>query len=171
MIKQDNAIFMEPAEYEEYRKQQEEMLTQMRIENPEKITDVSLYQLNQGIITQMKDLTFTEIKKRMKLIRSWFYHNPAKYYALICWDYNYITIFHFPNDNYDEQVRELQENLLALGPIKAIDPHGEGQIIEMHQIEDHIEDIDAFEIWVTWDEKDGPKLFMLFPYDKGVIEI
>ena len=175
MIKQDNAIFMEPAEYEEYRKQQEEIinehLTQARIEHSDKITDVSLYQLNQGIIKQMKDLTSTEIKKRLKLIRSWLYHNPAKYYALICWDYNYITIFHFPSDNYDAQINEIQEILTALGPIKAIDPHGEGQAIEIHQIEDHIEDIDAFEIWITWHEEDGAKLFMLFPYDGGIVEV
>ncbi len=175
MIKDGNKIFMEPEEYEEYRKQQEEeikkQLAQVRVENPEKIADMSMYELNQDIIKQMKDLTNTEIKKRMKLIRSWLYNGTAKYYALICWDYNYITIFHFPNDNYDNQVNEIQEILMGLGPIKAIDPHGAGQALEIHQIEDHIQDIDAFEIWCTWEENDGPRLFMLFPYDGGIVEV
>jgi len=175
-IKDDkNVRIMEESEYLEYRHQQEEaikeQLEKVRVENPEKIADMSLYDLNKDIIAQMKNLTSTEIKKRMKIIRSWLYHNPAKYYALICWDYNYVTIFHFPSDNYDAQVNEIQEILTALGPIKAIDPHNNGQAVEAHQIEDHITDVDAFEIWLTWYEEDGARLFMLFPYDGGIVEV
>ena len=70
MLKQDNAIIMEEAEYKEYLQKQKEaikeQLEKVRVETPEKIADVSLYELNQNIIAQIKDLTPTEIKKRMK---------------------------------------------------------------------------------------------------------
>ena len=72
MLKQGNAIIMEEAEYKEYRQKQEEaikeQLEKVRVETPEKIADMSLYELNQNIIAQMKNLTPTEIKKRMKIM-------------------------------------------------------------------------------------------------------
>jgi len=175
MIKKDNAIFMEPEEYEEYKHQKEEELKaqfeQIRAENPEKIADTTMYDLNKSIISQMKDLTNTEIKKRMKLIRSWLYHDSDIYYGLICWDWNYVTIFRFPNDNYDEQVAEIQDILVNLGSIKAIDPHNGGHAMEVHKIEDQIENIQAFEIWIQVPEYDEPKMFMLFPYGGGIVEV
>ena len=175
MIEKDNAIFMEPDEYAEYmQKKKEELnaaLEQVRVENPEKIADTNMYELNKSIISQMKDLTNTEIKKRMKLIRSWLYNVPEVYYALICWDYHYITIFRFPDTNYDDQIKELQDILIDLGAIKAIDPHGMGRAIEIHQIEDHIKDVDAFEIWIQLPDDSEPKLFMLFPYGGGIVEV
>jgi len=175
IVETEQGIFMEAEDFEEYKKQKEqelkEQLAQVRIENPEKIADTTMYELNQNIISQMKDLTNTEIKKRMKLIRSWLYHRTSKYYALICWDYHYITIFNFPNDNYDDQVKSIQDILINLGPIKAMDPHGAGKALELHWIENHISEIDAFEIWVTFKEEDGPRMFMLFPYDGGVVTV
>ena len=175
MLKQGNAIIMEEAEYKEYRQKQEEaikeQLAKVRVETPEKIADMSLYELNQNIIAQMKDLTPTEIKKRMKTVRSWLYHGTAKYYALICWDYNYVTIFHFPNDNYDDQIQEITDILVALGPIRAIDPLSGGYTVDTHHIDDEIDNVDAFEIWIKYREDEDPKLFMLFPYDGGIVEV
>lgn len=175
MIENDNAIFMEQEEYEEYLKQKkaelDSQLQQVRLDNPKKIADVSMYELNQNIVAQMKNLTSTEIKKRMKLIRSWLYHDSDIYYALICWDFHYITLFHCPNDNYDEQIQQMQEILTSLGTIKAIDPHHMGHAMDMHHIEDNIEDVDAFEIWIQLADEDVPKMFMLFPYGGGVVEI
>ncbi len=174
MIEKDNAIFMEPDEYDEYRKQKtqelQEQFEKIRVENPEKILDTTMYDLNKDIIAQIKDMTPTEIKKRMKLIRSWLYHDTDIYYALICWDFNYITIFRFPNENWDEQVKEIQEIITSLGAVKAIDPHNGGKAMDLHHIEDEVENIDAFEIWIKLEEYQEPKMFMLFPYGGGIIE-
>lgn len=169
----DNAIFMEQDEYEEYLRQKKQELQdqfeKIRVENPEKIMDTTMYDLNHDLIAQLKDLTPTEIKKRMKLIRSWLYHDTDIYYALVCHEWHYITIFRFPNDNYDDQIKEIQEIITSLGPIKAIDPTGLGKAVEMHHIEDKIDQIDAFEIWIKID--DDMKMFMLFPYGGGIVEV
>jgi len=171
----DQGIFMEAEDFEEYKRQKQqelqEQLEKARLETPEKIADTTMYELNQNVISQMKDLTNTEIKKRMKLMRSWLYHSNEIYYALICWEYRYITIFRFPNKQYDEEIKTIQQILVDLGPIKAIDPHGMGEALQVHQLEDHIQDVDAFEIWLQPDPEKAPMMFMLFPYGGGIVEV
>jgi hypothetical protein len=72
---------------------------------------------------------------------------------LLCNDIHYYTVLHI-NNTADTSFEEIAVN--------CVQDIGVSQLVEAR------EDNEAVEIWMK--NKDGCKMFMLFPYDWGVVE-
>ena len=119
---------------------------------------ITLADLNSSIFAQLKPMTDEQLRKAQTDIYRMFgatmdpdipEHN---YWALICWDRRYITIFH--HDDYsDEELSDIfMEVIENLGEIKDITVN---------------EDTWTAEIWITNDE--GTYCYVFFDYKQGII--
>lgn len=115
---------------------------------------MSLYDLNQSIISQLPELT--ELDDKINLINEYKTNTANQYYMLYGKDISYFTLFHCQNPiftgNYPTLGEEVIDCLKSIGIIKCID---------------YTENKDAIEIWV--DYNDTSVCIYLFPYDNGVI--
>lgn len=117
--------------------------------------NMSLYDINKNIMSQMPDYTSEQIKeletKIDKESNDKYINNV--YFMLLCNDIHYYTIFHFNPE--EAEFRSLGEGVTFL-LLNA------GYTISADEVcEDHIE---------IWGKKDNEAyVFMLFPYDQGVV--
>jgi len=122
--------------------------------------DVSLYELNQGIMTKAPEYTQEQIDEAIKLIQD--YVNPIEheYYMLLSNERKYYTLFDvsIPLDAAKVPTilprveNEVIECLKSLGQIKSIELSDQGTI----------------ECWVTIG--DNSYVYYFFEYDEGVIK-
>lgn len=117
---------------------------------------MSLYELNKNIISQLPMITEEGIDTAINLIREYRTTTDNKYYALICREYGYYTMF-----NTKEVHGELSD--LGTGVFECLSNVGE--IITVNRDENGL----AIEIWVR--AKDDVFYFILFGYDQGVVTI
>lgn len=129
------------------------------ITTDEPLVEMSLYEMNQQLIAQMPDHEGEQLQADIILINQYDDKTKAKYYMLLCKEYNYYTIFNYYKTWADSAptlgkiVRECLENV---GTIRACDY-------------DNIDNPTAIEIWVHTNE-DETHCFHLFPYDEGVVD-
>lgn len=123
-------------------------------ESPKANFELSLFDLNKQIISQIEDYNEEDFTNAKKIIEKYINLKNGEFYMLLCRDLNYYTLFHrkqeynnFPIEN------ELIECLENIGSVKAFD------------ITDNE---DAIEIWVN--VKDEPYVMYFFNYDKGVVK-
>ena len=116
----------------------------------------SLYQLNQSIISQLPPYTEAQKKELADKITKWDLEvNPCvKYYMLLNNDRRYYTVLHYDDNSHTE-----------------FDSLGDGVVILLQEqgydiVSDEILD-DHCEIWIK--DKDETVVYLLFPYDKGVV--
>lgn len=118
--------------------------------------NMSLYEINQDIISQLPKYTDEQLTDLEKRISEWCDKDDFelnKFFMLLCRDINYYTIFNFnPNES---DFRFLGEGIVSL-------LYDTGYTIHSDEILD-----DHCEIWVKSEE--GTYAFMLFPYDQGVV--
>lgn len=119
--------------------------------------EINNYQIHKQLYSQMKPLDEEKMKEKLASIGSWFSaHMKQKFFMLMCKEEDYYTVLYIKDMNYSKAVKELHELLTWQGEILDIRyVHGE----------------DAYECWVKREEDEEAKMFYLFLYDWGVIEI
>ena len=117
--------------------------------------NMSLYEINQGIIGQLPKYDGDQIKNLEERIDKWDLENfiNKKYFMLLCRDINYYTLLHF--DEEKSEFRTLGEGVAYLFSEANYTIHSD-EILDDH-----------CEIWAKNEE--GTYAFMLFPYDEGVV--
>lgn len=121
--------------------------------------ELSIYDMNKQIISQLKPLKENEIESKICLINEYKAKNfDINYYMLYGKELNYFTLFDSEFENYDLKLETLGEAVISclsnLGEIKSIEPT----------------DDNAVEIWIT-DALNNTSCLYLFPYDTGVIQV
>lgn len=114
--------------------------------------EMSLYEINQSIISQLPKYTAEQHADLISRINEWATFD-TEYYMLLCRDINYYTIFHFNPEDSEFDTLGAGVNLLLQEVGFTI--HSD-EILDKH-----------CEIWGKNDN--GTYAFMLFPYDEGVI--
>lgn len=118
---------------------------------------MSLYEINQSIISQLPPYNADQICELMSKISNWDAENNTrvKYYMLLNNDKHYYTIFHY-DDNFNcADFRSLGQGVLIL-----LQEMGYS-IISDEILNDHCE------IWVKNSQE--TVVYLLFPYDQGVV--
>lgn len=120
----------------------------------------NLYNMNKSLVAQEKPLDHIALGVALAKIANWFQRSRAKYFMLLCHENRDYTLFNFvyihdPADHshYLHAAEELEECLVNRGKVISIE---------------YQEEEDAWEIWINDGE---PKVYYLFKYDMGVIEV
>ena len=148
----DKEIFMEQDEYQEYLKNKNQ-----KKDESKPVAQVSLYQLNQDIMSNYPALSEDGVRKGQLEFFDWISKLPdnPKFYMLLCHELNYYTLFHINDTATREDFwNEFYDIAKELGTLKAMEI-----------------DSGCFSIWVDWPQDNISHLFYLFPYDRGVVEV
>ena len=127
-------------------------------------TEVSLgnvYELNKNLIKQLKPMNDIEIAAMYGKIETWLRSDKQKsnfYYMLMCREKYDFTIFNLNTSNSENPEYEAIKEIFDIA-------FSRGKIIEICQDEHGT----AYEFWLLIE--DEVFLYLLFPYDQGVIEI
>lgn len=119
-------------------------------------TGITQYELNKMVIEQLPSkITNGQLKESKEILKEFKEITKNKYYMLLCNDIHYYTVLNITDtDNsltfYNLVIELLQDN-------------GAIQLIDWMNV-----DKDAVECWIKNDK--GALMFLLFPYDWGVIE-
>lgn len=114
---------------------------------------MSLYELNQQIMSQMHPISDNRKKKIIKEIND--NYNQDYYYMFLCNERHYYTVFHY-NNLEENEFTTLGEAVMTL-----IDEMG-AQILAGDNFEGR------YEIWLRTKDKEN-HVFLLFPYGYGVV--
>ena len=118
---------------------------------------VSLLEINRNIFDQLQPMSDEKLREVHSDVFKFLGEtmNPSlkdNYWALMCWDRHYTTIFK-TNPESDEELSDIfMEIIESLGDVKDISDNGGG----------------ALEIWIT-DEK-GTVCYLFFNYNEGIVE-
>lgn len=121
---------------------------------------MSLYDINQNIFAQLEPMTDEALRQVhaqvFKFLGETTQDDSNDYWALICWERKYITIFHHMPDGPEEISDVFMEILESLGDIKDVSDNGNG----------------ALEIWITDNNRAEPRTdcYLFFNYKDGVVE-
>lgn len=118
--------------------------------------NMSLYEINQGIMGQLPAYDGEKIKKLEESISNWSINEKLqlnRFFMLLCRDINYYTLFYLNPEESD--FRDLGEGVTYLLIEAGYTIHSE------EECDDH------YELWVKKDNE--THAFMLFPYDQGVV--
>ena len=117
--------------------------------------NLSLYDLNKNIISQLEPLDLNEISEKMSLFKDFYNKTDNKHYMLLCKEYNYYTIFELEDMLQSPDFAGAVSNIISeLGDIYSIENDNTGG---------------AIEIWIKPEGEETPLVFYLFPYDQGVV--
>ncbi len=120
-------------------------------------TGLTNYDLNKMVINQLPSKTTNgQLKESKEVLKQLKTEYNNKYYMLLCNDIHYYTVLRIIDT--DENCIEFYNLVIEL-----LQDHGTIQLIEWMNI-NH----DAIECWVK--NENGTFMFLLFPYDWGVIE-
>lgn len=109
---------------------------------------MTLYELNQAGYTSLPKMTSAEIETAINQDKDFF--NQATYFMLLCKELSDYTVFHI--NNPENGWNEVLELIKDRGTLKAIENKE-----------------DSIEFWITNDSISN--MFLLFPYDWGVIDV
>lgn len=115
---------------------------------------LTLYDLNKAIISQMKPLTKEQLTEKIKLIDDFDKKHHNNYYMFLCNERRYYTVCSHEIDCIDTLGDVIFELAYWLGDIYSVDEQ---------------EETSAIEIWIRPKEGKEVSMFLLFPYDKGVV--
>lgn len=117
------------------------------------LASLSLYEMNQQIVSQLPAISAKEKAEGLKSIKKLFTNFDDNYFMLLSNELKYYTLFDFNQSKTSETVEyminEICNCFRSLGVLKSI---------EMTR------DKNAIEIWID------DNIFYLFRYDKGVIK-
>lgn len=122
--------------------------------------ELSLYDLNKQVISQLVSLTNIEILEKMSLINEYKNKNFINsYFMLYGNEISYFTLFRGEFDVNGLELETLGEAVISclneLGIIKSIE----------------LTDYNSIEIWIETKEDNETTCLYLFPYDNGVIPV
>lgn len=116
---------------------------------------MTLYEMNQQMYSSLPELKNKALKEAKNKLYKYLSAKKDKYFMMLNNDIRYFTVFTYKNDvqvSYD-MVSIIVDIAQSLGTLKAI------------EIEDNMA-----EFWITG--KDNVcRMYALFPYDEGVIEV
>ena len=123
---------------------------------------VNMYEFNKINVAKMPVLkTSSEIRGAKRVIKEFVNKKLAKYYMLLNHDNRYFTLFNFK----DGVIFEEKVNTMANDIIECMENCGFG-IVDISRDESE----EALEVWVKDEENQTAYMYLLFPYDFGVIE-
>lgn len=161
---ENNAVFMEEAEYMEYLKQQIK-------DNPEEaqkpVAQLSMYQMNKDLIQGLKKMTNMEVNNALDKIYDWYLdcinRNPrATYWALLNHEKHYFTIFTRDRKKRATSTRDEAKSFIAELKDILTNYYGDNDLRAID-----VDSNGAVEIWGMFDKE--PSVAYLFPYDEGVV--
>ena len=123
---------------------------------------ISMYEFNRANMGQLPYLeTEEEIASAKAFLKQYIKENGASFYMMLNYDNKDFTLFHFNNGIIiDAKLEVMAEDIF-----ECMDNRGFGMLdISLDNAEL------AIEIWVKDRATDAVYLYMLFPYDMGVIE-
>lgn len=113
--------------------------------------NLSIYDLNKQIISQLPSLDEDGMTKAYTIIDEYVHNTNSKYFMLLCKDLNYYTVFVLgPTGN--NCAADVLDCALDLGALKSVEPAEAGGI----------------EIWT--EGEDEPVVSYFFDYQGGIIE-
>ena len=123
--------------------------------------EVNLYEFNRVNMGKLPLLkTKEEIDSAKKVIQTFIQNCDATYYMLLNHDNHYFTLFSFKSEKNETIILTMAQDV-----IDCLESCGLGVIdINLN------ETLDALEVWVKDLDKEVVYMYMLFPYDSGVIE-
>lgn len=117
---------------------------------------VSLYDINKNIFAQLDPLTDDGLRQAhstvYKFLGDSMEDEVNDYWALICWERQYVTIFHHSKFGEEELSDVFMEIIENLGDVKDVYDNGNG----------------ALEIWIT--NEIDTYCYLFFNYKVGVVE-
>ena len=117
--------------------------------------NLSLYDLNKNIISQLEPLDLNQIGEKMSLFKDFYNKTDNKHYMLLCKEYNYYTIFEYEHMLQVADFAGAVSNIVSeLGDVYSIENDSTGG---------------ALESWVKAEGEGAPLVFYLLPYDQGVV--
>ena len=117
--------------------------------------NLSLYDLNKNIISQLEPLDLNGIGEKMSLFKDFYNKTNNNHYMLLCKEYNYYTVFELKDMLQFPDFAGAVSNIISeLGDVYSIDNDSTGG---------------ALEIWIKPEGEETPLVFYLFPYDQGVV--
>lgn len=124
--------------------------------------NVNMYEFNKINVAKMPVLkTSSEIRGAKRVIKEFVNEKLAKYYMLLNHDNRYFTLFNFK----DGVIFEEKVNTMANDVIECMENCGFG-IVDISRDESE----EALEVWAKDEENQTAYMYLLFPYDFGVIE-
>lgn len=119
---------------------------------------MNLYEFNQQGYDQMPDYNHDDLKRAKKKITKWLTDNEAFFYAFICNELRYYTIF---KNLQKKQGAEIGPGIIldvasTLGAIKGIELNDSKTGIEF---------------WIKSNVDNKTHMFLMFKYDEGVIDL
>lgn len=113
--------------------------------------NMSLYEMNKSLISQLPQYTEDQLKELENKISAKFPEN--KHFMLLCREINHYTVFsHSDNPEYENLGKAVVDVICSFATIHSNE-----------ECEDH------FEIWAKLKNNNETYVFLLFPYDMGVI--
>lgn len=117
---------------------------------------MTLFEINQQIISQLPNLTTAELGQKKAEINNFHLNKQSNYYMLLCKEISYFTIFEFTN-------REGDFDSFGKGVLACL-IEGVGTVVSVDVLEDEVE------IWVR-DDQGEVNCFHLFDYSQGIVTI
>ena len=116
--------------------------------------DMSMYDINKQIISQMPAMSDDDIAESKLIIMNYIREIENEFYMMLCRDMNYYTLFHIVDYLTEPSIDdEVVECIKGLGTIKSIEYVETG----------------AIEIWFQQEDQE-PVVMYFFGYDGGIIE-
>lgn len=117
--------------------------------------NLTLYDVGKSVCAQLPELTESELFNSKQLVKNYLVNQLAKdedYFMLLNHEIRYFTLFHNCCGSTEEEItEEVFEIVSELGPIKTVQySDSEGN---------------AVEFWI------GDKIYLFFPYTRGVVEV
>ena len=123
----------------------------------DRLTEVSLYELNQQLIAQMPEYDDKKWTDAKLIIADWYNNHKNNYYMLLCHERNYYTLFDMTRANAigADLAYEVQDTIRYVGPV--------------HDIS--VDTNDMIAVWAEWRDTGNIHCFYLFPYGQGVVHV
>ena len=123
---------------------------------------INLYEFNKVNMAKMPILkTGSELRRVKQTIKSFVEEKASTYFMLLNHELRYFTLFNFKNG----LLTDIKENAMAKDVIECVES------MELGLIDIFPDDGNgALEIWAKDTEEDIAHMFLLFPYNEGVLE-
>ena len=120
---------------------------------------MTLFELNQANYAQLPSKTQDQLEKSIPYIVSFLDKSKSKYYLMLEREQRYFTVFAFPKGNYNPGAlaHEIIDLISHLGEVKSIEEDAAGA--------------GMLEIWLIPHGEKECRMYGLFDYSEGVIEI
>lgn len=154
-----SGILLEEDEYKAYLEANLNIAQAKTDENKETQTNpsISLYELNRGLISQLKPYDMEDTKKAFEAVKDWLSKNRDSYYMFLCKEKSYFTVFDATQSSYI--VVDMASQFFAL--LEEFDV--------IYSIE--VDTNNAVAVWACFDDDELPHCYYLFPYGRGVIRL